>query len=621
MTSPEPGPGPLAPLGRQPSSLLALEGEGPRLLSPRVLPLPAPPRWALRAIAVLAPLAAVLEVVSDGLGALAVVALVVPSVRLGAWLERAAFLWIARRTGLGRLVLVGALPLLGVGVVFMAGFFSEPLSAVDEAVFPTGEGPLVGIWLAITLPAALWVMGAALGSISITFIDVVISAVVRGFRERITLAILFLVSFIALPVGAVVFLADQARRNVEKGLPPVESGRITSDGEDAAQKVAAAGEWFMSNPWAITAAGIALGVFFALPAVISACSKLADAVLERIRPLMVAFDAVASGERHVRVEEAGSTELTELARHFNRMIERITLGERMERAFGVYVGEKLLTQIRAQHGEAQLPAETRDATVYFADIRGFTTMSELLPPERVVAILNRYFERIVAVIDRHDGYLDKFIGDAVVVVFNGPLPQPDHAARAVRCAVAMLATVREMNEAGAFPEVGELKVGAGMSSGPMVCGNIGSAQKIEYTVIGDAVNLASRVEGLTKQYGAALLVTEATRALVGDDDTLTFRRVDKVAAKGKSEAVVLHEVLEGHGPAQWGLRRQTLPAFDAGFEAYLSGDFTAAAAHFDGVLAENPDDDAAKLLADRCRRLAAAPPLAPWDGVFRMTTK
>lgn len=276
-----------------------------------------------------------------------------------------------------------------------------------------------------------------------------------------------------------------------------------------------------------------------LPAIISATSKLASSVTERLEPLGDGFHKLAQGDRNIEVEVGGSRDIMQVIRRFNEMVRELRLAERMERAFGVYVSDQVLGRIRDQHGEAELPAQLREATVFFADIRGFTAMSEQLSPEQVLSILNRYYERVVAIIDAHQGYLDKFIGDAVVVVFNGPIDQPDHAERAVRCAIEIQEVIHEMNRGGEFPEIGALKVGAGICSGPMVCGNVGSSQQMEYTVIGDTVNLAARFCG----HAAAgeVWVNEGCAGSL-DVEALPYTALEAMLVKGKVEPVVPHRV-------------------------------------------------------------------------------
>ncbi len=600
----------------------AMARSRPRLLSPKALPLPRPPRWALIAIVVGGAVSLVGHVIRvDGFTDLFGLALVVGSFRLGAWLESTAYAFLARQGPLARLVFVGGLPMLGFGL-WVIGFLALiALSPIDREVFgAAGNGPLTGIVGGITVPMGAWVIGASLGSISITVIDVVVSGLVQGFRARITLAIGLLVSVLSAVLGAIVYGADTLQQQVQRWRE-IEGLSIDVDTPEQRQLVESGFDFLANNPWALTLSAVGLSVMIGLPSVISACTKLADAVLERILPLMHAFDHVAEGARDVRVEEAGSRELTELARHINRMVENVDTGERMERAFGMYVGDKLLDRIKTHHADGRVPPTTKDATVWFADIRGFTTLSEQLDPQVVVDVLNRYFDEVLEVIDAHDGFLDKFIGDAVVVIFNGPVDQPDHATRGVRCAAAMLQAVHALNARDAFPEIGALQVGAGVNSGPMVAGNIGSSRKVEYTVIGDAVNLASRVEGMTKQYGAPLLITGATRERLLPDHGLAMRRTDRVAVKGKAKPVDLYEVLDGQPDDERARRLAGRDDYERAFDAYLAGDLELAIEGFERVLKQHDGDGAAQLLLARCRQLKADGLPEPWDGVLRMTSK
>jgi adenylate cyclase len=260
--------------------------------------------------------------------------------------------------------------------------------------------------------------------------------------------------------------------------------------------------------------------------------------MERINPLIGALDAVTAGKRDVRVEVGGSAEFARLAQCFNRMVEQLALAERMERAFGVYTSTQLFERIRAQHGEALMPTHTRWATVMFVDIRGFTEMSERLPPDRVVTVLNTFFAAAVEVVEQHDGFLNKFIGDSLMVVFNGPIDQPDHAERSVRCALGMHDAVARLNQAGAFAAVGELRTGVGIATGTMITGNIGSPRQMEYTVIGEVVNTAARLCAIAA--GAETLVTQATAGAL--PATLPTRMLEPVTLKGKREAIAVARV-------------------------------------------------------------------------------
>ena len=317
-----------------------------------------------------------------------------------------------------------------------------------------------------------------------------------------------------------------------------EEIRLDLKGPTAEHELSEALAWVTAHPTEVVLLIHGLAALLALPVILSAATKLAEAVMDRIHPLAAAFDAVAAGERDVVVEEGGSSDFRRLAASFNRMLASLALAERMERAFGLYVSGHLMERIRGQHGEARIPPSLREATVFFCDVRGFTSMSERLAPEEVVAVLNTWFERVVAEVDRHQGYLNKFIGDAVVVVFNGPIDQPDHAARATRCAISLQEACAELNAQGAFAKVEALRVGVGVATGPMVCGNVGGARQMEYTVIGDTVNLSSR---LTSLAGAGeVWVSEATAAALPAE--LPSVAQEPVKVKGKALAVLPHRV-------------------------------------------------------------------------------
>ncbi len=460
------------------------------VLRPEVHPPSSLPRWTWAAIALGGVAGLIMQWAGNEalpwltypLGLLGVVGLGT----LGQWLEAHWFARLSRESLASRLVLGLFTPvftMVALGVVLLVLSGSLKLNG-------RGDATASATWfIQPLLFLALWVGSASIGSTVVLIINHVISRFVRGFRARVTFAILSLLGFstgvsVLVLVAAMSFLGSIAGAEVG-------NLNLTVNGAPISGEVFR--QWVIGHPALVGLAFFGLSVIVTLPAVISASLHLAEAVMERLRPLSAALKAVGEGQRALQVEEAGSRDFIEVNQRFNTMVAALARGERMERAFGVYVSGHVLERIRSQHGEAAIPASLRDATVFFADIRGFTSISERLPPEAVVGFLNRYFARVVQVVDRHQGYLNKFIGDAVVVVFNGPMDQPDHAARALACALELQDEVRAMNAAHAFPEVGELRIGIGVATGPMVCGNIGSATQMEYTVIGDTVNLSARL--------------------------------------------------------------------------------------------------------------------------------
>jgi adenylate cyclase len=218
---------------------------------------------------------------------------------------------------------------------------------------------------------------------------------------------------------------------------------------------------------------------------------------------------------------------------------------RVKRLFSRYVSKDVFDQLMSDPSKAGLGGKRRTMTVLFSDIRGFTTFSEQGEPEAIVQQLNEYFSRMVHVVFEHRGTLDKFVGDAVMALFGAPLDDPDHAEHAMQAALAMLKELEELNRGWAAEGRPTLAIGVGVNTGDMVAGNIGSESIMSYTVIGDAVNLGSRLESLNKQYGTSVIISDATRErLQGRYD---IRALGDVVVKGKSQPVAIFEVREVTG--------------------------------------------------------------------------
>lgn len=212
---------------------------------------------------------------------------------------------------------------------------------------------------------------------------------------------------------------------------------------------------------------------------------------------------------------------------------------RVRDSFGRYLSRDLLAQVVA--ASPSLRGERREVSILFSDLRGFTTLSESLPPEAVAARLNEYFDAMTSAIFAHAGMINDFVGDAVMAVFGAPLADPEHALHAVQSAAAMERALDELNRRWAGEGLPPLRMGIGVHTGVVFAGNVGGAERIKYTMIGDAVNVASRVEGLNKDLGTTILITEQTLAIVGERARVKDR--GPVAVKGRAAPVRVYEVL------------------------------------------------------------------------------
>ncbi len=280
-------------------------------------------------------------------------------------------------------------------------------------------------------------------------------------------------------------------------------------------------------------------------------------------------------------------------------------------AFSKYVSKELLTQLLEKRQELTLGGGKRTLTVFFSDIRGFTGISEKLTPEQLTHLLNEYLTAMTRIILKHQGTVDKFIGDAVMAFWNAPVDQPKHAAWACAAAVEQvqaLATLRDAWKAQGLPEI---TIGCGIHSGPAVVGNMGSEERFDYTAIGDTVNLASRLEGLTKEYGVEIIASEETAK---DAKDFTFRKLDAVKVKGKEIPVVIHELVPRPNV-------KFIHAFEQALARYLKSDFSVALKGFQHALTLDKDDKPCALFIERCELYLKHPPPKDWDGAFEMKTK
>ena len=294
----------------------------------------------------------------------------------------------------------------------------------------------------------------------------------------------------------------------------------------------------------------------------------------------------------------------------------------LRKAFELYLNPDVMDEMLSEPDKLQLGGVELEMTVMFSDIRGFTTISEKLSPQALVKLLNAYLSPMTDIVFAKRGTLDKYIGDAVMAFFGAPIQTEKHSANGCDAALEMMETLGRLREAWRIedPNTPEVDIGIGLNSGPMVVGNMGSAQRFNYTVMGDNVNLASRLEGLNKDYGTHILISEATlkyaQKAVGP---YVARELDFVAVKGKKEPVRLFE-LRGKGAVQ-AEDQPLLDGYAEGLKLYRAQRFSEARLQFESLLERSPGDGPSKLFVGRCDEMMAAPPGQGWDGVFRMKHK
>lgn len=277
------------------------------------------------------------------------------------------------------------------------------------------------------------------------------------------------------------------------------------------------------------------------------------------------------------------------------------LGEKREKrkirdTFGLYVHDSIVEEMLANPEKLKLGGEKQELTVLFSDIRGFTSLSEQLPPEELVPQLNEYLTSMTQVILDHHGTLDKYIGDAIMAIFGAPLPQPEHPLRACAAALQMVQTLEALNQEWLKRGRPGFQVGIGINTGVMMVGNMGSERRFDYTVIGDNVNLASRVEGLTKEYGVCVILTEATWTAVRH--RFVGRELDRVRVKGKQRTIAVYQLMDTVENADG--YRQPLAVYEEAMQWYYERNWVQALKGFEKVTALWPDDPVALRHRQHC---------------------
>jgi adenylate cyclase len=300
------------------------------------------------------------------------------------------------------------------------------------------------------------------------------------------------------------------------------------------------------------------------------------------------------------------------------MIEDISSEKRLKSTMSRYMDPGIADKMLAE-GAEMLGGQAVEATVLFSDIRGFTSHSEKLGAQGTVAMLNEYFTLMVDCIQKEGGMLDKFIGDAIMAGFGLPVVHDDDVDRSVRASIAMIVALRCWNVQRASEGKDPIEIGIGLNTDMVVSGNIGSKKRMDYTMIGDGVNLAARLESSCKQYGARILISEFTyKKLRG---TYRAREIDLAVHKGKTQPVAVYEILDYHTDETYPHLIDAMGHFRDGLDKYRAKAFGPARVLFEKVLALNPNDKTAKLYTERCDFLATNPPTEDWCGVWVLEEK
>jgi adenylate cyclase len=340
-------------------------------------------------------------------------------------------------------------------------------------------------------------------------------------------------------------------------------------------------------------------------------SVLSGTVTRPVATLAKGAQRIARGEYDARVEIPQRDELGGLADAFNDMAQGLLERDQVRNLLGKVVSPQIADELLGK--DLELGGEEVEATILFSDIRSFTDISETMSPQQVIQMLNYYLTEMNRIIEDNHGVVDKYIGDAIMAIFGAPLAHPDSPGNAVRSAMRMQEAMTDLNVYFSERQIPEFSIGIGINSGNVVAGNMGSMSRLNYTVLGDAVNLASRIEGLCKTYAVPIVISETTRAACPD---VVCRELDRVRVKGKSRSVTLYQPMQDLGPGELAALEQ----YQQALEAYRARDWALAQGLFED-LERGGASTLYRVYLDRIAHFRETPPGEDWDGVFAFSTK
>jgi adenylate cyclase len=345
---------------------------------------------------------------------------------------------------------------------------------------------------------------------------------------------------------------------------------------------------------------------------------LSKGITRPVKKLAMAARDIGMGKLDTKVNIRTGDELERLGNAFNDMVKGLKERDFIRSTFERYVSPDVAAEIIKNPDMLRLGGERKPLTIFFTDIGDFTNLTEMLSPEDVVRNLNTYFRGMTTAILEYNGTINRFEGDSILAFWGAPIPQEDHALLACKAALRCLGFLDYLEKmwiAWGYPP---RTYRFGISTGEVVVGNIGTSSRFEYTIIGDDVNLASRLEGANKYYGTQVLISEKTYSLI--KDMLITRELDIIRVAGKSKSVKVYELVAEKGKIDE-REVQAFEHFEAGIHAYRSRQWEAAISCFTQVLRLMPEDKPARLYIQRCIEYQQIEPTQDWDGVYEFTAK
>ncbi|MEM7769190.1 MAG: adenylate/guanylate cyclase domain-containing protein [Cyanobacteria bacterium P01_A01_bin.37] len=333
-------------------------------------------------------------------------------------------------------------------------------------------------------------------------------------------------------------------------------------------------------------------------------------------------DDASSGEQHsIHLSINSITDVEDESNVYGALVvmDDISDEKRLKSTMYRYMSQEVAEQALSS-GELRLGGDRKDVSVLFSDIRSFTTIAETMDPDELVIMLNEYFELMVDSVLENKGTLDKYIGDAIMAVFGSPLKLEDHAFRSVQTSIEMRHRLAGFNRDRESRNLMPISVGIGLNSGPVISGNIGSSRRMEFTAIGDGVNLSARLEGATKQYGCDIVISENTYAPCKDE--IWVRELDRIRVKGKNKSVGIYELVALRSEKVSDAQLFKIERYHQGRKYYLEKQFQQAINEFNNILEKiDSTDKATQVQLRRCQHWLDNPPEEPWDGVWSLTEK